>query len=62
MDGPTPRITATLEDGTEIPMLPDSRSCINITDRVCLEEWGLEFQPESHNWYPYTLRVATGWT
>merc|ERR1711867_333592 len=52
MDGPTPRITATLEDGTEVPVLPDSGSCVNITDRVCLQEWGLEFQPECHNLYP----------
>ena len=52
MDGPTPRITATLQDGTEIPVLPDSGSCVNITDRVCMSEWGQEFQAEGQDWYP----------
>ena len=52
MDGPTPRIPSTLQDGTEIPVLPDSGSCVNITDRECMAEWGLEFQAEGHNWYP----------
>ena len=52
MDGPTPRIPATLQDGTKIPVLPDSGSCVNITDKQCMEEWGLGFQVEGHSWYP----------
>ena len=52
IDGPTPRITGTMQDSTEIPILRDRGSCVNITNTSCMDMWGLDYQTVELDLYP----------